>query len=65
LVGIDLSESAHDSLEAIGSVGELLTLEPDFCTTSNVSVSWSDIVENWLLVVSEVVVGVNPVDGVE
>jgi hypothetical protein len=65
LIWIDLSESAHDSLESIGSVGEFLTLEPDFCTTGNVSVSWSDIIENWLLVVSEVVVGVDPVNGVE
>jgi hypothetical protein len=65
LLGADLGESAHDSLKSIGSIGEFLALEPDLGTTGNVSVSWSNIVENWLLVVSKVVSSVNPVNSVE
>jgi len=65
LVWADLGESAHDSLESVGSVREFFTLEPDLGTTGNVSVSWSDVIENWFLIVSEVVAGINPVNGVE
>ena len=63
-VWVHLSESAHDSLKSIGSVGESFTLEPDLCSSSNVSISWSDVVENWFLIVSEIMTSVNPINGV-
>lgn len=65
LFGVHQGESAHNCLESISSIGEFLTLEPDLGTTSNVTVSWSDIVQDWLLIVAELVVRVHPVDSIE
>lgn len=65
MLGANLSESAHNSLKSISSVRELLTLEPDFSTTSDVTVSWSNIIKNWFIIISEIMSSVNPIDSIK
>lgn len=59
------SESTHYSLEPVGGIGEFLSLEPNFGASSDISVPWSNVGEDWLLVVSEAVSSVDPIEGIE